>query len=286
MYRKQVRRRRTVLVLLVVACLVLISTHFSEGETGPLHRFENGVGTVLGPIGDGASRALKPVRDLVGWVDETFSARGDNNKLQSEVDDLRTQLVDTQQKLDDGTKAGKIGKVTDEPELSSYTPVQARVSLRSPSTWDQTLAIDKGSSDGVKVNDAVIAAGGLVGRVSSTGGGTSRVKLISDQESSVTARVAAAKGPTGLITASVGDPRDLIFELIQGDKEVRSGSKLITAGIDDPTLPSRFPGGIPIGEAKKSSASDQELRQQVHITPYVDLSDLSLVSVLTGGSGK
>ena len=89
MYRKQVRRRRAVLVVLVVACLVLISTHFSEGEDGPLHSVSDGIGAVLGPVQDGASRALKPIQDLVNWVDETFDARGENEDLRAERNELR-----------------------------------------------------------------------------------------------------------------------------------------------------------------------------------------------------
>ena len=44
MYRKQVRRRRAVLVALIVVSLVLLSSHFSEAESGPLHTIQRGVG--------------------------------------------------------------------------------------------------------------------------------------------------------------------------------------------------------------------------------------------------
>ena len=81
MYRKQVRRRRAVLVALVVACLMLISISIREAESGPLHSIQRGISSVLNPIGEGADRALKPARDLVNWFDETFEARGENEEL-------------------------------------------------------------------------------------------------------------------------------------------------------------------------------------------------------------
>src|SRR5919106_5661590 len=93
MYRKQVRRRRAVLVLLVVVSLVLLSTHFTEGSGGPLHGVQRVVATVLGPLEEGADRALKPVRDMFDWFGETFDARGENEELRDELADLRERVA-------------------------------------------------------------------------------------------------------------------------------------------------------------------------------------------------
>jgi rod shape-determining protein MreC len=283
-YRRQVRRRRAVLVTLVVACLVLISTHFSEGESGPLHSAQNGVGSVLAPLEEGASRALKPVRDLVNWFDETFEARGENDQLRAENQDLRAQLTATEQRLAEGIERGRVAEITSEPELDAYESVDARVIARSPSTWTQALAIDKGSNAGLEVDDAVITGDGLVGRISSLTGGSARVTLITDQESSVTAKVLKG-GPLGVVGPEIGDPDDLILELISGEKEVDPGAELVTAGFasESGNLRSRFPPGIPIGKASESDSGEQELSQQVHVKPYADMAKIEFVSVLTGG---
>ncbi len=286
MYRKQVRRRRAILVLLVVVCLVLISSHFSEGTSGPLHTAQNGVGSVMAPLEDGASRALKPFRDLVNWFGETFDARGQNDRLRSEVADLRQKLADEDAKLQEGIQRGKIAKITTEPELAGYKPVDARVIGRSISTWNQTLAISAGSGDGVAVNDAVITGGGLIGRITSLTGGSARVALLTDQESSVAARVLEG-GPVGIVSASVGDSSDLVLGLIQDNQNVKAGAEVVTSGFSDSNLGlrSRFPAGIPIGKVKASGESQQELNQQVHIEPYVDFNKIDYVTVLTGGGG-
>src|SRR5918993_862576 len=96
MYRKQVRRRRAVLLLLVVASLTLLSLYYREGTGGPLHGVQDVVSTIFGPVTEGADRALKPVRDLVNWFDETFEARGENDELKDEVASLRDQLAEEQ----------------------------------------------------------------------------------------------------------------------------------------------------------------------------------------------
>ena len=64
---------------------MLISISFSEADSGPISSIQRGISTVLGPVEEGASRALKPARDLVNWFDETFDARGENDDLEAEV---------------------------------------------------------------------------------------------------------------------------------------------------------------------------------------------------------
>jgi rod shape-determining protein MreC len=283
MYRKQVRRRRAVLVMLVVLCLALISTHFSEGESGPLHTLQNGVGAALGPVEDVANRALKPVRDLVGWFDETFEARSENDELREQVQELRQELADSEGAIEQNRELRRITRLTDDGDLASFEPRAANVVGRSPSTWNQVLRIDIGRRDGVGTDDAVVNGDGLVGRVSSTSAGSARVTLLTDQRSAVTARVQGG-GPNGIVGAEVGDPTDLIFELIADDREVKRGARLVTAGFTDGPLSSRFPPGIPIGEVKEVNPGEQDLRQRVHVEPYADLTDLTVVSVLTGGS--
>lgn len=284
MYRKQVRRRRAILVTLVVACLVLISTHFSEGEDGPLHTAQNGVGAALGPLEEGANRAFKPIRDLVDWVEETFDAKGENEQLREENQQLRAELTDSEERFREGRERGKIAKLAAADSLAGYSAVDARVIGRSPTTWNQTLTIDKGTNSGVEVDDAVITGDGLVGRVSSTTGGSARVTLLTDQASNVTAKVLKG-GTQGIVGAEVGDPNDLIFELIQSDEQIAAGAELVTSGFADGKLKSRFPPGIPVGEARETREGEQELRQQVHVEPFADLAKIDFVSVLSGGPG-
>jgi len=285
MYRKQVRRRRTILVVLLVVCLMLISISVSEAESGPLHSIQRGVSTILSPIGEGASRALKPARDLVDWFDETWKARGENDDLRRQVAELRAELVKTQDAAEQAGYADKLDALMKESDLSGYAPVDANVIGRSFSLWYGSIKIDAGSSDGVSRNDAVITEDGLIGRVSQVTGGTSEVALITGGSNAVTARV-AGNGPEGLVSGVVGAPGKLDFSLIQGDKEVKDGDRLVTAGFTSESgLSSRYPADIPVGQVVETIPAEQEQREQVSVEPFADLADLSQVTVLTGGGG-
>jgi rod shape-determining protein MreC len=286
MYRKQVRRRRAVLLLLVAASLTLLSLYYREGNGGPLHGVQDVVSTVFSPIESVADRALKPARDLVNWFDETFDARGENDRLRDQVAELRDELARAQTSeqgakelaaLDETLSGGIVPDGTD--------PVTARVIGRSPTVWYSTVTIDKGSSDGVSVDDPVVAALGLAGKVTQTTPNTSQVTMITDADSAVTARIVPS-GATGVVEPDVGNPRDLQLDYLERGADIAEGQMVVTAGFSTGDLGSIFPPGIPIGEITKATAEEQQAYQRVHLEAFADLRDMTFVRVLTTPSGE
>jgi rod shape-determining protein MreC len=286
MYRKQVRRRRAVLLLLVAASLTLLSLYYREGTGGPLHGTENVVSTIFGPIQSGADRALKPVRDLVNWFHETFDARGQNDQLKSEVAGLRNQLARAQTTHREAKELSALNELTSGGIVPDGTePVTARVVGRSPTVWYSTVTIDKGSSSGVRIDDPVVAAQGLAGKVTQTTPNTARVTLITDADSAVTARVTPA-GATGVVEPNVGNPNDLQLDYLERGTDIAGGQMVVTAGFSTGDLGSIFPPGIPIGKITRASVEEQQAYQRVHLEPFADLRDMDFVKVLTTQSGK
>jgi rod shape-determining protein MreC len=282
MYRKQVRRRRAVLVALIVVSLILISISFSEAQSGPLHTVQRGISSVLSPLEEGAERALKPARDLVNWFDETFEARGENEQLRDEVAELRSQLADSQSALGENEQLREQLEVRQTAALGGFEPVTGRVIGRSPTLWYSTVTIDKGSSSGVQANDAVINGDGLVGRVSEVTQGTAQVTLITDHRSAVSARI-LPDGPSGVVEPEVGDPDDLLLDFISNDETDLEGKLLVTAGWSNGQVSSAYPPGLEIGRISEASLGEQESFQRVHVDPFADLRELDFVQVLTGG---
>jgi rod shape-determining protein MreC len=283
MYRKQVRRRRAVLVALIVLSLVLLSSHFSEAESGPLHAVQRGVATVFAPVGEVAERALKPVRDLVNWFDETFDARGENEDLRAEVAKLRAEVTALQGAEGDNEQFRKLlGLSQHNPGLAEYDLVTARVIERSPTVWFSDVTIDKGSSSGIERNDTVVNGDGLVGRVTELTAGTAQVQLITDHENAVSAQVLPS-GPTGIVEPEVGDPEDLLLDFINSDETIQENQTLATAGWSAGAISSAYPPGIPIGRVSDAEAGEEGRFQRIHVTPFADLRQLEWIQVLTGG---
>jgi rod shape-determining protein MreC len=279
-YRKQVRRRRAVLVALIVVSLILISISFSEAQSGPLHTMQRGIASVLSPLEEGAERALKPARDLVSWFDETFDARGENEQLRDEVAELRSELADAQSALGENDDLRGLLDLDKTAAVGGFEPVTGRVIGRSPTVWYSTVTIDRGSSSGVEVNDAVINADGLVGRVNEVTQGTAQVTLITDHRSAVSARI-LPDGPSGVVEPEVGDPDDLLLDFISNDETDLEGKLLVTAGWSNGQVSSAYPPGIEIGRISEASLGEQESFQRVHVDPFADLRELDFVQVLT-----
>jgi rod shape-determining protein MreC len=279
-YRKQVRRRRAVLALLIVGSFVLLTVTYGQGSNG----VQRGVSAIFSPVQSVADRALKPARDLVNWFDQTFDARGRNEDLQSELRKARKEAVGADAALAENSQLRKLLRLDRSGAIpSGYEPVTGRVIARSPTVWFSDVTIDAGSGDGVAVDDPVVNGDGLVGTVSAVTGGSAQVTLIADHASAVSAKVVPV-AVQGVIRPNVGDPTDLILDFIDSTKHVHKGQVVVTAGWRGQGIESRFPPNIPIGEVTRASIVEQEASQQVHVRPYADLRDLDLVQVLTGGS--
>jgi rod shape-determining protein MreC len=276
-YRKQVRRRRAVLALLVLSSFALLTATYGQ-QSGGLQR---GVSAVFGPLEEGADRALKPARDLINWFDETFDARGENDQLSEEVQQLRNEVAAGETAQSENDQLRRLLGLRVRGELPvGFGPVTGRVIARSPTVWYSTVTIDHGSSAGVKVNDPVISGDGLVGRITSVTRGTAHVTLITDHTSAVSAKVVPA-GIQGVISPEVGNPSDLILDFIDSSKHVREGQTVVTSGWKARGLSSLYPYGIPLGRVTDATVAEQEATQSVHVRPFADLRGLEYVQVLT-----
>ena len=285
MYRKQVRRRRAVLVGLIVGSLVLLSAHFSEAQSGPLHVIQRATATVLSPLETLANGALKPFRDAIDWFDETWEARGENEDLEAELADVRTRLAQAQvANAENRELRGLLDLAENDLAEFGFEPVTARIVTRTPSLVNSTLGIDAGSADGIERDDVVVAADGLVGRISEVTSTTSQVQLITDPRNGVSVTVTKPNGPQGIVTATAGDPDELTLEIISNGEEVPEGEFVVTAGWSDSTtgLSSAYPPDLPVGELTEAASGDVEF-QQVGVDPFVDFGELNFVQVLTGG---
>jgi len=145
----------------------------------------------------------------------------------------------------------------------------------SPSNFELTVFIDRGSRSGVKKDMPVIAGDGLVGRVIRVGPTTSVVLLLIDRTSAVASRVVSS-GETGLLE---GDGSEIArLELFNPDATLAVGDRIVTSGYDR----GLFPPGIPVGTVVSAPPAQSNLSRVVQIQPFVDFSSLDYVLLIVG----
>lgn len=270
-------RRRVVVGVLAVLSLALISVYFREAPGGPLHDVQGAGAAVLRPFQVGAERVSRPFRDLYGWFDGLITAKGENERLRAQVEELRRKAIENETAAQDYDELQKSLAFQDLPGLRDYRKVNTRVISHPPSQYEKEIVIAAGSDNGIKIHDAVISGGTLVGKVTNVTPRTAAVTLITDETSAVSARDLSS-GAIGLLQAGAGD--SLVLDRITRDKDVRVGDLVVTAGSRVGRLPSLFPNGIPIGYVSSVGQSDTDPFKQIQVESNIDLTDLYAVTVL------
>ncbi|GKV65716.1 MULTISPECIES: rod shape-determining protein MreC [Sporosarcina] len=263
------------LIILLVGVIVLVALiAFSLRDRNHSNFPEQVVKDV---VGFGQSMFTKPAHFVTGIIeniDTMLNTYEENKRLKERLDAYaatQAELVDVKA---DNVKLRDIVKKLD--DLRSYEPIQSTVISRNPDQWEDKLIVDKGTTDGVEVNMAVITAQGLIGKVVMSTSFTSTVELLSTENINfrVAAMIAGEEEVFGLIEGFDRQTRQLIMKRIDSSFDVKKGMKVTSSG-----LGGIFPKGILIGEITEVSTDDYGLTKLAYIRPAANFSMLDHVMI-------
>jgi rod shape-determining protein MreC len=233
------------------------------------------------PLGAVFLEALRPMQSVTVQTTGAFtslwnrylalvSVSAENDRLKARVRALEAERHrDEEIELENHRLAKLLGFREDVPSQG----VTARVIGRDASGLFQTLALDRGDSDGIKAGMAVVCADGVVGRIAQTSWHASRVLLISDHNSGVDALVQRTRA-RGIVEGALSGACSMKY--IKRDDEVDIDDVVVTSGLDG-----IFPKGIRIGHVSGVTKKDVGLFQVADVTPAADFSKLEEVMVMT-----
>jgi len=262
---------------LVLLSLVLITVSF---RSSALDGAQGTAASILRPFEVAADRVARPFRDTVSWTRGLVDAKAENKKLHRQITDLRRQLILDEGAVQENVQLKAALDYHGPASLANFQQVHAAVLVNPLNAIDESVLIASGSRDGVRVGNVVIASsGGLVGTVARVAKGVSRVTLLNDEQSAVTAADLTHPSAVGVIKRGGSDV--LILDRVPKNENVNVGDTIITAGtLGSSSLPSMFPHGIPVGSVKSQSNNDVNAFKNVQVTPLVDFSSLQSVIVL------
>jgi len=262
------RRNRIVLIsatLLLVALLMLSVGARSERDDP----FAGIVLEVVRPLQVAVVAAVDAVRNIWTSYFALVGVREENERLRRRVLDLEQQLG---QRAENERADRRLQELLDYRTGLPGESVPGQIIGRDPLPWSGTVTINKGSSDGIGRNAAVVSQYGVVGQTIATSAHSSRVLLVTDPNSGVDAIVQRSRA-RGIIKGAL-DGRCLMKYLQRGD-DIVVGDRIVTSGLDG-----IFPKGITIGEVTGVDLDKRGLLKTADIAPSAPLDRIEEVLVV------
>ena len=186
--KKKIRFRinlksKHLLAIMTMFCLSTIVATLASGITSaPL---KDAAGMIVVPFENSIDR----IADWLVTVSRNFQDKQDliaeNEDLKAQIDTLMTQ---NNILLQDQTELDRLKQLYNlDQEYLDYPKIAARIISKDPGNWYDNFTINRGSEDGVRVDNNVIAGKGLVGIVTSVGPHWATVRAIIDDSSNVSA---------------------------------------------------------------------------------------------------
>ncbi len=222
-----------------------------------------------GPLQEGVSRTTGFAENIWYGYFNLVSAARENEKL-------RRQLSEAMQQVhlcrEEALLNARIESFLEFKEETEYETVVADVVGREPSAWFQSIIINKGKADGLRIGLPVMIPDGIVGQVSGVSGHYAKVLLIIDRNNSVDTLVqrTRARGVVRGLSSSVCN-----FEFALHKADITTGDIVITSGLDG-----IFPKGLRVGRVSKIIRRSSGIFQDIEITPFVDFARLEEVLVI------
>jgi rod shape-determining protein MreC len=251
-----------VVQIVVISMQVTTSAGTKVGQAAAL--------SVFSQVQIGASRLFGGFR----WVwDGYFALRGaheENQRLKDEVAALELRL---QQMQALARRGAQLEQTLELREQTSLTTLTANVIALDATGMFWTVTVDRGSSDGVKPDMAVIAPQGVVGRVvDSPAMDAAKVQLLIDRNAGAGA-VIERTGAGGVVVGTDSNP-PLMMDFVANLADVKVGDRIVTSGLDG-----IYPPGFAIGHVEKVQ-DGQGLYKHIEIRPIVDFRALQTVLVV------
>jgi rod shape-determining protein MreC len=238
-----VRRSRFLLVGIVLLHLVMISHQVDGG--GGVSVLQRAMFTLLSPFQNAVSAVVSGVVGAwTGYLD-LRGTRVENQRLVERVRDLETLL---QERGHLAREAERFRELLGLREILPMTTTVAEVVARDGLPWYRTILINKGSEDGLSLENPVISPTGVVGRIIAIGPHAAKVQLLQDRDSGAGVLIERSR-VTGVVSGQVGfsgtGSSDLVMKYVPELADVTVGDVVVTSGQDRV-----YPKGLVVGRVR------------------------------------
>lgn len=278
MYRKKRKNRQHLLLitLFIVLFLTIIVIYIMNTKRN-LNPVEKVIKDTVLTAGNVIYKPINFINNKIKENKEKNNLYKKYKKLENEYNDIKhyeEEIDNLKKENEELRKQLSLGET-----LLDYEKINASVVNRNIGYFYDSFTINKGTSNGVEVGDAVVTSDGLIGKVVSASNLYSTVSLLTssklDQKISVRIKIGDGKYVYGLLSGYDKEKNAFYIEGISENVQIEKGCTVKTTGMSD-----IFPGGILIGYVEKVEKDNFDLTMIVYAEPSSDFDDLDFVAVL------
>jgi rod shape-determining protein MreC len=230
---------------------------------------------------------LNVIHHLVEIVTDFFNTLFSIDEINRKIEELRQENSVLKRQilfLENINRENKrLRELLDFKEKVDYQMVGAEVIANSPSVWEKTITINRGSGDGLKERMPVITYRGyLVGRIEELGSSSAQVRLITDQNFVVGGIIARTESrEIGLVRGSGREDQPNIMDNIAWDADIQADDIVLTSGLSN-----NFPVGLKIGKVSEVEVDNYGLSQKAKVNLFINSITLEEVMVIKNFDGE
>lgn len=160
-------------------------------------------------------------------------------------------------------------------QKKSFQSIGAEVIGKNIDPLGNTIIINRGAKDGIKIGKSAIVSGGiLIGKVVKTEDATAVIRLINDNQSKVAATIINKDKSLGLVEGGYGI--SVYLNYIPQNEMIAVNDIVVTSGLED-----GIPKGLLVGPIVAVEKEAYQPFQKAVISPAADLNKILLVSIIT-----
>lgn len=225
--------------------------------------------------------AASPLQNMILTVESSVTGVwGDYISLvgvKEENDSLRKTILGLQEEnsrlKEDVNLNSRLKELLAFKEHAEFKTLPAGIIGVNNDGWTKTITINKGRSDGVTKDLAVISPLGVVGKIIDANNHTSVALINTDVRSDMDVLVQRSR-VKGVVEGNGGE--SLILKYVRQIDDVQIGDQVVTSG-----LSGIFPKGLIVGEVTKIEKGKDNFFKYIEVRPKVDIQKLEDVLVVT-----
>jgi rod shape-determining protein MreC len=260
------RTNAILLAVLLFGQLMLMSGSVQGAEGSTLLR--NWLSRLTEPVVSAAGAVGGGIAGLVEGTDDLLAANSRNRRLEAEIERLSAELRITRGAATENARLRQLLTMRD-----NLVPLSIGASVVTSNLSGQTkmIVVDRGRSDGVRVDLPVVAWGGAVGRVVEAGDGHALVRLLTDHKNAV-AGIVQGSDAKGMVVGQGTGVLKMLY--VPRFSDVLHGDRIVTSGLEGV-----FPRGFGIGRVTEIH-EEPDGSQTIQVIPELAYRTLDEVLIL------